>query len=242
MATRSNRDRDDRSNRGSSRDRDERPSRSSSNRRPERSSGRRRERVNLNATTPVGIACFPAFWEPKEGLNGEDQYGLVLVMERNPEVPEGSSSLKELKELCIKAARAKWGDEADDLLEDGDLKLPFRRATAYDKYGPPFEGDRVMISLKTSTAPGVVDRYKDRKTGKARVITDEDEVYAGALVRCTVYAHAYDTRGNKGVTFLLNNVQKWEDGERLAGRAAAADDFDAEDSDEAAEVDSDIFD
>ena len=53
----------------------------------------------------------------------------------------------------------------------------------------------------------------------------------------------YDTDGNKGVTLFLNNVQKVRDGDRLAGRPDAEDDFDAvegEDGEEEDDLDDDI--
>ena len=60
------------------------------------------------------------------------------------------------------------------------------------------------------------------------MITDPDEVYAGAIVRASVTSFSYDVSGNKGVSFALNNVQKIRDGERLDGRARAQDDFQAD--------------
>jgi len=53
-------------------------------------------------------------------------------------------------------------------------------------------------------------------------------MYPGAGVRASVSAFAYDSNGNKGVSFALNNMQKVSEGERLDGRAAADDEFTAD--------------
>jgi hypothetical protein len=47
-------------------------------------------------------------------------------------------------------------------------------------------------------------------------------------VRASLRAFAYDTNGNKGVSFGLNNIQKLGEGQRLDGRKAATDEFDAD--------------
>ena len=44
-------------------------------------------------------------------------------------------------------------------------------------------------------------------------------------VRASLIAFAYDTQGNKGVSFALGNVQVYDDGARLDNRKAAADEF-----------------
>ncbi|HKJ88554.1 MAG TPA: ssDNA-binding protein, partial [Gammaproteobacteria bacterium] len=46
-------------------------------------------------------------------------------------------------------------------------------------------------------------------------------------VRASVRPFAYDTQGNRGVSFALNNIQLLRDGERLDSRVAPEEDFDA---------------
>jgi hypothetical protein len=47
-------------------------------------------------------------------------------------------------------------------------------------------------------------------------------------VRAQLRAFSYDSNGNKGVSFALNNIQKLGDGERLDNRQAATDAFEAD--------------
>lgn len=165
--------------------------------------------------TPVGILSYPHVFVPQAGFNeGDDpKYGGVIIFE------EGTD-LTELKAAANAAVQEKWGDKPPK-----NLRSPFRDDWE-DRKGYP--ENSVYINAKSSGKPGVVSRYQDPATGRAAVITDPADIYPGALVRFSVTAFAYDVKGNKGVSFALNNVQKWADGERLDGRASAADEFDAE--------------
>jgi hypothetical protein len=98
------------------------------------------------------------------------------------------------------------------------VRLPFRpcKEKAYKGYDIP---NGMFISPWTKSKPGVVDANRNE------VIMPED-IWAGQLVRATVAPFWYDTNGNKGVSFALNNLQICRtDGERLDGRKAAVDDF-----------------
>ncbi len=100
--------------------------------------------------------------------------------------------------------------------------MPFRDATDYEDYGDPFtkagySGGK-FITASSRMAPGVVDE-------RAKPIMNQMDFYAGAMARISVYAHPYDSMGNTGVTFLLNNVQKAGDGKRIDGRKAATEEF-----------------
>jgi hypothetical protein len=53
------------------------------------------------------------------------------------------------------------------------------------------------------------------------------EAYGGAYMRAQIHAYWYDVKGNKGVTFGLDNVQFVRDGEPFGGRQKAEDAFDA---------------
>jgi hypothetical protein len=63
-------------------------------------------------------------------------------------------------------------------------------------------------------------------------ILDSSEVYSGCYARVSINAFAYNTNGNRGISFGLNHVQKTRDGDFLGGRTRAEDDFEAlEDAD-----------
>lgn len=171
----------------------------------------------LTVITPVGTASFVHVWEPhafadEKGDKGEPNYGLILVFDKK-------TDFTDMRKACGAALMKKWGDKAKSM--KSQFRLPFRPASDYEKYGEPFDrdDDSIMVIFKSRSAPGVVD-------ARAKPIMNQMDFYPGCLARVSCYAHAYDTRGNKGVTFLLNNVQKTGDGERLAGaRKSAEEDF-----------------
>lgn len=101
-------------------------------------------------------------------------------------------------------------------LRDGDTD-----DAAFEKDGTtPKEGypGHLFMRVSSNTKPGVVD-------ANLNPIIDSTEVYSGCYAMVSIGAYAYNTNGNKGVTFGLNNVMKVADGESLGGRARAEDDF-----------------
>lgn len=113
-----------------------------------------------------------------------------------------------------------------------NLRSPFRRNDELDNpiVGVADEAVVMTFSANEDRRPGIVDaRLND--------IIDESEVYAGAYYRAQVRAFYYENKGNKGVSFGLQNVQKLADGEPMGGRMSAAKAFDAvETGDSAASV------
>ena len=54
---------------------------------------------------------------------------------------------------------------------------------------------------------------------------DKDEFYSGVYGRISLNMLAFNTSGNKGIAAGLQNLQKLEDGEMLAGGSTATEDF-----------------
>lgn len=186
--------------------------------------------------TPVGILSFPHLYKPTT-VEGDEtskpMYSCSVIF------PKGTD-LKELKAAVAATAIERWGDKAKAMIKAGKLNIPFRDDWAEKDY----PADSIFINTRTKNAPGVVSRIPDPNdinptTGKPRPMRITEEaamdpetpllnIYAGCLVRVSVTPFAYDKMGNRGVSFALNNVQKWDEGERLDGRAKAQDEFDAD--------------
>jgi Protein of unknown function (DUF2815) len=194
----------------------------------ENSMAEKKERKSLQS--PVGIATFVHLWKPfafKATSNRaarDPQYSVLLVFDK---AAVKSPEMRALKLACIEAAEAKFGvDKTRDRIKSGKIAMPWRDATEYEEYGEPFTEDgSLMITFKSNTAPGIVSR-------RATPITDEREIYPGCKMRVSFGVWPYDTDGSKGVTLLLNNVQKAGDGPRLAGRADAEEEFESIDGDD----------
>lgn len=143
--------------------------------------------------------------------------------------PAGSISVKEMKKIALDAAFEKFGntDEVKKRIKSGKIRMPFITPEE-DEVGTTYpEGTVLVMRYGTpddSTKPGVVDRYAG-KDGRAATIEDPADFYSGCYARASVGVYAYDRPDSKGVTFMLNNVQKLGDGEPLAGgpRSATSD-------------------
>lgn len=154
--------------------------------------------------------------------SGEPKYSVALLIPKTDKVTLKKIRSAQLAALEIgKTSRfngvipKKW----HSTLRDGDEEMDLEK-------NPEYEGHYFM-NVSAKTPPGVVDRNLVE-------IVDSTEVYSGCYARVSINAFAYNTQGNKGVSFGLNHVQKIKDGEHLGGRSKAEDDFDDdfEDDDE----------
>lgn len=174
----------------------------------------KQDNEDLKVITPSGVAAFPHVFEPHSFEAGrEPNYSLILVFP-----PE--ADLKPLKAACQRAAIKKFGDAAKvkAMVAKGQFRLPWRDAAEYADYGEPFVAGSTFITIKSNQPPGVVDE-------RAKPIMNQMDFYAGCMARASLLCWGYDSMGNKGVTLLLNNVQKTGDGKRLSGRMKAEDEF-----------------
>ena len=163
--------------------------------------------------TPEARLSYPQLWEPQKAPGAaEAKYGCTLIFNTK-------SDLSKLKAAAIAAAREKWGDKADDMVRKGLAKMPFLKGDDpkfLDKAG--YGDGTVFIRPTSKEKPGVVNR-------RVEPILDKAEIYPGCYVLASVRAFAYDTNGNRGVSFGLQNVQKVRDGDPLGGRSRPTDDF-----------------
>lgn len=178
----------------------------------------------LTVITPEAVAAYAYVWKPRPKMNGQgEEFSIVLVFDKK-------ADLSRLRKAAALAASKKWGDKIPK-----GLKNPFRNGD--EKEDPLFHG-KTFITARTQQKPGIVDKHVEP-------ILDETEFYSGCKCRASVYAHAFDQQGSKGVTFLLNNLQKTGEGTRISGRRNAEDEFDAvagsDDADDA-DADDEMFD
>lgn len=127
-----------------------------------------------------------------------------------------SANLAPLKKEAEAVAKEKWGDNKIPKT----LRSPFRLNEELENPVVGIGDDWVIMSFSANEdrRPGVVDaKLQDI------IASDETEVYSGAWFRAQVRAFAYDTAGNKGVSFGLQNVQKLRDDDPLGnGRIPAS--------------------
>lgn len=177
--------------------------------------------------TPVAILSFPHLWTVWRGKKGEQdpKYGATFIF------PKGTD-LTPLLQAALQALKEEF-DDVENRVKTGELHLPFRKDGA--RYGYP-EGSIFIGASRHERfgAPSCVSRYRDPATNKAHIITQAEQVtgnpnelYPGCKVKGLLSCYAYNNV-RKGVSFGLNGVQKWEDGERLDNRVAAEEVFEAD--------------
>lgn len=158
---------------------------------------------------------------PFSNKPGQDaQYSCVLLIPKSDK-----ATVKKIRDAEAAAAELGKGKHfggtipknLKSIIHDGDEEADLDR-------NPEMAGHWYM-SIRSKTAPGVVDR-------QVQPILDSTEVYSGCYVRASINAFSYNNEGGKGVSFGLNHIQKLRDGDFLGGRSKAEDDFDALDEDE----------
>lgn len=170
-------------------------------------------------TPPCILGPWPKVFE--QGLpddNGVRYYEFDLLF--SPEAQQ-TAEYAALKAAVVATAKKKWPDGTPE-----GSRNPLRKASAKKRQADgsshypeaQFPGWTFM-HVKSKNKPGVVD-------AQVREITDESEIYGGCTVRVSVGPYAYQKKGNVGVAFGLNNLQKLKDGDPIGGaKSRPEDDF-----------------
>jgi hypothetical protein len=171
------------------------------------------EQARIKILTPKARLSFPNLFRARAVEEGkEPTFSCTLLF--SPEAQQ-TPEFAAMKAAAASVVTAKWGQNVP-----ANLRSPFRKAEEKaDKEG--YEPGWVFINCSSKQRPGVV---QNTPTGLQKVI-DENEVYPGCWVIASLGPYAYDQKGNKGVSFGLNNVLKVGDGDALGGRSRAEDDF-----------------
>lgn len=98
-----------------------------------------------------------------------------------------------------------------------NFKYPLRDGDE-DREDDPVYAGKMFFNASSKTKPGIVDENRE-------AIMSNDEFYSGCYGRASVNFYNFSVNGNTGIAVGLNNLQKLEDGERLAGGASAEEDF-----------------
>ena len=156
-------------------------------------------------------------WEPKSINGGTPKYSVSLI------IPKSDTKTVEKIRAAIKAAyeegesKLKGNGRVVPALEaiktplrDGDLERP----------GDDAYKDNFFVNANSATKPGIVD-------ADCQHILERSEVYSGVYGRASINFYAFNV-SSKGIAAGLNNLQKLEDGEMLAGGSTAEEDFGGE--------------
>ena len=176
--------------------------------------------------TGVVRLSFPHLFEKYAvGSNGEPKYSCMLLIPKTDRATIRKIKAAQQEALTLGASKFKGGKPPKNwkgTLRDGDTEKDT------EEY-PEYEGHYFM-NVSSNRRPGVVDINRNP--------VEPEEIYSGCYVRASINAYAFNTQGNAGVSFGLNNIQKVRDGEPLGGGGSKAeDDFDDDFEDDLAEDD-----
>lgn len=173
---------------------------------------KRAKNVGTKVFTPAFRVSFPAVFEPT-AMSDKDtpKYAVTMLFPKDTDI----SMLKDaVDEAIAEGMDKKWNGK-----KPKSLRLPFRDGDEDENYSEKegFPG-HIFVRASSIQPVGLVDKHKTP-------IEDPMDFYAGCYAIATLVAYPYDTAGNRGIAFGLQNIQKIADGEHFSGRKRASDDF-----------------
>lgn len=176
-----------------------------------------------NIITPKCRLSFPNLLEARTPP-GSDKAKFSVSMLIPPD-----ADIALLKKAAAEAAKEKWGDKLPN-----KMKSPFLDAGDHEYEG--YIAGWLLLRASSIQKPGIVN-------ARGEPVSDDAEVYPGRWACVSLRPFCYDTNGNRGVSFGLQNVQLLDHDEPIGGRARAEDEFEAVGDAEVGAVESsdDIF-
>ena len=160
--------------------------------------------------------CYEHVFEPTAVNEGDTpKYSICVLISKDDTAT--LDKIKKAIEAAKQAGKAKLADKNGKI--PSNIKLPLRDGDDERGDDPTFE-NCYFINASSSRKPSIVDRNLDP-------IMDKDEFYSGCYGRASINFYAFNVQ-SKGIAAGLNNLQKLENGEPLAGGASAAEDFGGE--------------
>lgn len=154
-------------------------------------------------------------WEPVSvEEDGDKKYSVAILIPKTD-----TATIKKIEaaiEAAKEAGKAKLGGKIP-----ANLKTPLRDGDEEKPDDENYEG-MLFLNASSKSRPGIVD--KDLND-----IIDREEFYSGCYGRASINFYAFNVGVNKGIAAGLNNLQKFEDGDRLSGGSTAQDDFGEDD-------------
>lgn len=160
--------------------------------------------------------CYVNVFEPTAMNEGDTpKYNICVLIPKSDTAT--IDKIKKAIEAAKEAGKAKLADKNGRI--PANLKLPLRDGDEERPDDPAFE-DHYFINANSRRQPSIVDR-------SLNPIMSRDEFYSGCYGRASINFYAFNV-SSKGIAAGLNNLQKLEDGEMLAGGSTAEEDFGGE--------------
>ncbi len=156
------------------------------------------------------VLLYPHLFEKRAipGSQSDPKFNTVVLL------PPGFD-LTPLKRILVVAATAKFGPDATNMIQQGKVKLPFRKQAekaAEGKDGYSDDPAAFYINVSSDNQPGVVDQ-------RLHPVIDPDRVYGGVIANVQINAFAWlHPLSGRGLSFGLQNIQIVRDGPRLGNQ------------------------
>lgn len=162
--------------------------------------------------------CYVNVFEPT-AMNEDDtpKYNICILISKDDKAT--LDKINKAIAAAKEAGKAKLANKNGQLPADAALKLPLRDGDAERADDPAFE-NCYFINANSNRKPSIVDR-------DLNPIMEKEEFYSGCYGRASINFYAFNV-SSKGIAAGLNNLQKLEDGEMLAGGSTAEEDFGGE--------------
>lgn len=160
--------------------------------------------------------CFCHVFEPA-AMEGQPEemakYSVCVIIPKSD--TQTIEKIKKAIEAVKVVGKSKLADKAGKI--PSTIKLPLRDGDEERSDDEAFQ-NAYFLNATSNCKPTIVDRNLDP-------IMDKDQFYSGVYGRVSLNLFAFNTNGNKGIAAGLQNLQKLEDGEMLAGGSTATEDF-----------------
>lgn len=157
--------------------------------------------------------CYVNVFEPTSMSEGDiAKYNVCIIIPKSD--TKTVDKIKAAIEAAKVAGKAKIADKNGKI--PSTLKIPLRDGDEERSDDAAFEG-AWFINANSVRKPSIVDK-------DLNPIMSQDEFYSGCYGRASINFYAFNVQ-SKGIACGLNNLQKLEDGEMLAGGSSADEDF-----------------
>lgn len=175
----------------------------------------------MNGTTKVVTGkvrfSYACVFEPRAMSDADKaKYSICVIIPKSDQAT--LANIYKAIEVAKIGGKAKLADKNGRI--PANLKSPLRDGDDERSDDPAF-ANSYFLNASSLRQPGVVD-------AQCNPIMSRDEFYSGCYGRASLNFFAYNTNGNKGIAVGLNNLQKLQDGPRLAGGSTAEEDFGAD--------------
>lgn len=196
------------------------------------------QREKCRVLTPKFRVSYPHLFKA-QAVNKDDKpkFSITMLFSKETEMKPIKRAIRRASLYYYGPDESDWPSKLINPIADGDDE----RFKDNDGYADHWV---LKASTNEDQRPGVFDE-------KVREIIDPSKFYAGCFAVASIFAYRWEYMKREGISFILDSVQKVEDGKAFGGRkpgkevfspvAGAADDEDDDDIDEDEEDDNDDF-